>query len=482
MTALWIILGILALLLIVLVFNAFRIKKGMRKLTPEKENVTPEESERLAGELGRMIRCETVSSKDSYDDTEFKKLREVIRDLFPTFHEKAELKIFGDDCWIYKIPGKDTSRNIMVMSHHDVVGPGKDEWEHPPFCGEIFDGNIWGRGTLDTKTPLFAEFRAIEDLLNEGYVPSCNLYLGSSHNEEYGGDGIPLALKYFEENNIEFELILDEGGAVIDAPLPGLSCECAMLAVHEKGRHGLRCTAQVGDGHAGLGASPETPVVRMAKFIAETDKKKPFIRRIYPQVRAMFEELAPYMSFPFRLIFANLWLFGPLLKVLMPKVNPMGASMLGTMCAFSTIQCDRPLGNIQAKKVEAVAFMRCIDDKDLAEDIKALKKIGDKYGITIEDMPDAEYHEPADLTKPALAYVKKCVGEIFPHAACAPYILPAGTDARWLCGICPCVVRFAPIYMDSKQFKTVHSQNENISVKAVGDAVAFYKKFLRDYE
>lgn len=52
----------------------------------------------------------------------------------------------------------------MVMSHHDVVEATGD-WQEEPFGGIIKDGKLWGRGTVDTKTPLFAEFSAIEELL-----------------------------------------------------------------------------------------------------------------------------------------------------------------------------------------------------------------------------------------------------------------------------------------------------------------------------
>lgn len=117
-----------------------------------------------------MIQCRTVSVKDSYDDTEFQKLRHVMAELFPTVHKTAEKMTFSDDCWIYKIKGKDESRNIMLMSHHDVVD-ATGEWQYDGFSGEIADGKIWGRGTVDTKTPLFAEFSALEELLNEGFEP-----------------------------------------------------------------------------------------------------------------------------------------------------------------------------------------------------------------------------------------------------------------------------------------------------------------------
>lgn len=56
----------------------------------------------------------------------------------------------------------------MLMSHHDVVDV-TDDWLHPGFCGEIFGNKLWGRGTIDTKTSLFAEFMALEELLREGF-------------------------------------------------------------------------------------------------------------------------------------------------------------------------------------------------------------------------------------------------------------------------------------------------------------------------
>ena len=33
------------------------------------------------------------------------------------------------------------------------------------------ENQMWGRGTVDTKTPLFGEFSALEELLEVGYEP-----------------------------------------------------------------------------------------------------------------------------------------------------------------------------------------------------------------------------------------------------------------------------------------------------------------------
>ena len=179
--------------------------------------------------LRKMIECETVSVKGSFTPDEFMKLREVMKELFPEIHKKAEIQYFSEDCWLYKITGKDTSRNIMLMSHHDVV-EATGEWKYPPFAGEVHDGKIWGRGTFDTKASLFAEFTAVEELLADGFIPSCNLYIGSSHNEERFGDGMSLVNEYFKKEGLRFDVVLDEGGAIIAPPVDGVKAgKCAMV-------------------------------------------------------------------------------------------------------------------------------------------------------------------------------------------------------------------------------------------------------------
>ncbi len=478
MEILYIILLAVVCLIAVLYINTVRATKKARKLTEFKPFYNDDEIMNYALRLQKMIKCKTVSVKDSYDDTEFAKLRDVMTELFPTVHEKAEKMTFGDDCWIYKIKGTDQSRNIMLMSHHDVVEVS-GEWEHEGFSGEIVDGKIWGRGTVDTKTPLFAEFSALEELLNDGFIPPCNIWIGSSHNEELGGDGIPLANEYFKANNIKFEVILDEGGALIEPPLAGMkSDKCGMVAVHEKGRIYLECTATADNGHASLTAGVKaTPVERMSAFVNEITTTDIFIRRINPQVEAMFKHMAPYLAFPMNVLLSNLWLFGGIIKKVMPKINAQAGGLIGTTCTFNNIE-----GSTASKKCTAKAFMRPVDEKDFEEDLKKFKEIAKKYDIEVEMTEDSEYHGPADMTKPQFEYTMNCIGEIFPQYAASPFILPAGTDARTLTDVCECVLRFAPIKLSAQQLGSVHAENENIDIESVANCVAFYKHFVKNYK
>lgn len=430
-----------------------------------------------AKRLQKMIQCKTISVKNSYDDTEFAKLRNVMEELFPLVHENAKKMTFSDDCWIYCIEGKDTTRNIMLMSHHDVVAV-EGEWKYDGFSGEIVEDKIWGRGTVDTKTPLFAEFSALEELLAEGYEPPCNVYIGSSHNEELAGDGIPKALEYFKEQGITFEVVLDEGGAVIDPPVGGMKVEkCAMVAVHEKGFYHLNCKAVTGSAHAGLTAGQKaTPVERMSAFVHDISSKNIFIRRLNPQITAMFTHMASHCKFPMNLVFGNLWLFGGILKKIMPSLSPAAGGLLGTTCVFNKIE-----GSAETKECTARATLRPVDSADWQKDLQAFVDVAKKYDITVEIDEKSEYHEPADMTRPELAYAFDCIKKIFPEYPPIPMILPAGTDARHLTDICPCILRFAPIRLSAQQLASVHSENENIDLDAIGLAVDFYRELLKNY-
>lgn len=430
---------------------------------------------RYGARLAEMIRCKTVSKKDGFEPEEFLKLRKVIETLFPLVTKQAERTVFGDDAYLYKLTGLDETRNVMVMSHHDVV-EATGSWQEEPFGGALKDGKLWGRGTVDTKTPLFAEFTALEELLEEGFQFPVNVYLFSSHNEEIGGDGALLALDYFKKNQLRFDWIMDEGGAVIDPPMAGIDKKCAMMAVHEKGRCTAQLVAKNQQGHAGLEGEHKTPVMRMVSFMAQVDEEKPFIRKLHPEVRGMFEAMAPHISFPMGFVFSHLGLFSGLLIRIIPKLNAAAGEMLGTGCTFRKISTD-PDGTCRAE-----AFLRCINDEDFAKDLETLRLLAAKQDveITLRD-EDNEYYKPTSLDSTGYRYIKKTVEEAFPYAAAVPFILPAGTDARRFTDLSDAVIRFAPIDIDKQQYASVHGENENISVEKLHLAVDFYKALLRNY-
>ena len=476
MIVICIIIAIILVLACVLLLNTALQTQHQRELEGNHPTFSDAELEPYGKTFSRMLQCATESVKGSYNDTEFAKLRSVVETDFPLLHKKAERRILADDCWMYKIPGKDPGRNILLMSHHDVVAADSD-WTMPAFEGIIKEGKVYGRGAADTKGSLCAILFAAEEMLREGIVPPVNVYIVSSHNEELGGDGMAATLAYCQENGITFEVILDEGGAIVEPPLAGMDCEmCAMVAVHEKGRLKLKCTVENESSHVSLTAFKGNPVERMSAFIQEITTKNIFIRRLNPQTRSMFSALAPYCKLPMKVLLSNLWLFGGLLTRLLPKLNATAGGMVGTTCNFQDIQ-----GSVGSKICTSSVMLRNINEEDLKADYAAFKAIADKYGITLETERD-EYYPAADMASPAYRYTFDCLAKVFPRFPAAPYILPAGTDAWRLTPVCNCVLRFAPTRMSKQQLGSIHSADENLDISAVAEAAAFYKYFVVNYQ
>lgn len=176
------------------------------------------------------------------------------------------------------------------------------------------------------------------------------------------GDGAPNTVTWLTDHGVKLDLVLDEGGAVIEAPMPGLNGKYAMLGVLEKGYADVRFTAVSAGGHSST-PPKGTPLARLAAFVNRWKPGRRFQVKITPPVKAMFAAMAPDMAFPFRLLFGNLWLFGPLLKRVIPKVSGQAGALLHTTCAFTMAQGSDAPNVIPAEaSVTAICGLWCIRD------------------------------------------------------------------------------------------------------------------------
>ena len=455
------------------------MKKRVLGAIENRKNVSAEIRQEYVSTLKKMVDCKTVFTDNFENQSDFDKFYKVIEECFPNLCAKAERLTFGSGCFVYVIKGKNAKKNIMLMSHHDVVD-GDDKWETDPFNALEKDGALFGRGTIDTKTPLFAELQACEELIKEGYeFDGINLYIGSSNNEEVSGDGMVLATEYFKENNIHFETVLDEGGAITTGMIPTVTAKSAMVAVHEKSRHVYKCTTkQIAKGHGGLNPSDDSAVLRLSSFISEIGNAKIYKAKFQPEVRATFEAHAPYMAFPLSFLFNHLSLFAPIIKKVMLTI-PTAKAMLSTGITFTTVFAgEKENPQFKAKTAETTMFLRCVREDDLLNGLEKIKKIAEKYNVEIEQV-ERDYCEPSSFTSKPYQILEEVMNENFPDVIVAPYLLTAGTDARRFTDVADNILRFAPIDLDKKQFDTIHSANEHIYIDNVGQCVCFYKDFVK---
>lgn len=143
--------------------------------------------------LAQLVRIPTVSNYDAekFDETQFEGFREKLRELYPRVHAMCPPVRIAHTGMLFHWKGKSSAAPVVLMAHYDVVPVDEAGWKHPPFCGEVFDGELWGRGTLDTKITLLGILEAAERLMSEGFVPRNDVYFSFSGDEEVSGPSAP---------------------------------------------------------------------------------------------------------------------------------------------------------------------------------------------------------------------------------------------------------------------------------------------------
>ena len=94
---------------------------------------------------------------------------------------------------------------LGILGHLDVV-PAKesDGWAYPPFAGQIADGKLFGRGTMDDKGPMVACLYAVKALKESGFVPSKTVRLIFGCDEESGMECVNHYFKKMPKPSVSF--------------------------------------------------------------------------------------------------------------------------------------------------------------------------------------------------------------------------------------------------------------------------------------
>lgn len=435
---------------------------------------------RIAAEkLGAMIRVPTVSKHEHEDLSQFYIYHEVLEKQFPLIHERLEKTVLNGTL-LYRWEGKDKERlPILFMGHQDVVPASDEGWRVPAYSGEVIDGCLYGRGTLDCKGTMYVEMQAVEELLSEGFVPPCDVYLEYSINEETGGDGAAAAMRYLRDKGIRLALVMDEGGAVIEQAVPGMDRPYAVLGITEKGYMDVKITARGKGGHSST-PPRNTPAARLFAFANEIERKRPFKKKLIPEAGLMLSKMAPAFSFPLRFVLRNLWLFKPLVVAAMPKISPFGEALLATTCCFTQMK-GSDAANVIPKEPYLIANLRTSVHQNCEESLEVLKKYGKKYDLEFEVLMQRDASAVSNVGSDAYRYVESCIQKHFPDVGTAPYLIMGGTDCRHFHALTDTALRFAPIRMTNKQNDSCHAVNENVTLSALAEGVRFYKMFLKDY-
>lgn len=439
-----------------------------------------------------LLRIPTVSRDDAtlVDREPFERWVPTLRRLYPLTFEACELTMIDEFGILLRWPGADAALDpIMMMAHHDVVPVEGQKWERDPFGAEIADGEIWARGSLDTKCIVGAFFEATEHLIASGYVPPRDVWYFSSNGEEVSGPAARDAVAWLRERGIHPYLVLDEGGAVAgDTPL-GVKVPVAMVGVSEKGHVDLTVTARADGGHASTPTSVDAP--RLLARVCERIAANPGMPCFTEALDATLAELASRSSLLYRLVFSNLWLTRPAVAKIMAG-NGETAAMLRSTYALTQLE-GSPAHNVLPSVARANFNVRVAPFETVADAVERARALAAEEcaasgvspdHVTVEIATAVPYTEPAPVSPfendAAFDYLHRCVTGVYPEAGFAPYVQNSCTDSREFNAICDRVYRFCGFEYSGEARSLIHAENERIGVDVYKRGIEFYVAFLKN--
>ncbi len=448
-----------------------------------RENFKPQENEvefdkqKAIDNLAELIKCKTVSFRDAAleDDGEFEKLIGLLPSLYPNVFKTCEFKRLPDRALLFKWEGKAHNEAAVLMAHYDVVPVNEDDWEKPAFDAIIENGVMWGRGTLDTKVTFNGILTAADHLIKDGFIPQNDIYFAFSGGEEINGKGAVNIVDYFEENKIKLSMVVDEGGAVVENVFPGVTAPCGLIGIAEKGMMDVKYTAKSGGGHASA-PKPNSPIAALSNACCNIEQY-PFKRHLTMPVALMFDTLGRHSNFLYRMIFANLGIFMPVLDMVCKKQGGELNALMRTTVAF-TQSSGSNATNVIPPEAYLVSNIRLNPDDTINGALEYLKKTvaNDKIDITL--MHGMEPSRTSKVDCDAFDKVAVAVASTWKGTIVSPYLMVQCSDSRHYGRISDKVYRFSAMDLTSEERATIHGNNERIRLETIGKTVEFYIRLI----
>ncbi len=440
--------------------------------------------------LSGAIKIQTVSYKNDQPEkqSEFHQkilqFHQYLEQTFPKVHQHLTKQTINNYSLLYTWQGQDTAaKPALLMAHMDVVPVDEDpnkSWNKDPFSGDIDERYIYGRGTIDIKTPLIAMLHVIEEMLeNKNYQPKRTYYLAFGHDEEIGGkEGNKKISEYLQSQNVQLSIVVDEGGAVMTNAVQDVSIPLALVGIAEKGFANVKLSIDGQGGHASMPPTETIPGILAKAICAIEQHQMPPV--LSGPTRLMLEHLAPHMPFGKKLIMENLWATERLVKYLFAQKEVSNATVRTTIAP--TIIQSGCKDNVLPSSGNAILNCRLLPENSKNNVIQFIKDVVNDPRVKVEEVDGGWEASPVSNTKGAsFNFLKTVIQKVFPNVPVVPYLVVGGTDARYYASLSDSVFRFAPYRLDNDELKLMHGVNEKLSCENVTAAINFYKEFIANF-
>jgi carboxypeptidase PM20D1 len=252
----------------------------------------------------------------------------------------------------------------------------------------------------------------------------------------------------------------------------------ALVGIAEKGYLSVELLVQADGGHSSM-PPRHTAVGILAAAIARLEAS-PFPARLPEPVRRQFDFLGPEQGLARRAVFANLWLFAPLVRSQMDK-SPSTAAMLRTTIAPTMLEGSIK-ENVLPMRARAVVNFRVLPGSTTDEVIARVRSVIDDGRVQVEPTGTSR-SEPSpvsDTESAAFSRLHRAIAATFPDAIVAPSLVLGATDTRHFIGVADNQFRFLPARLARDDLKRYHGIDERVAVDNYAEFMRFYMRYLRE--
>jgi acetylornithine deacetylase/succinyl-diaminopimelate desuccinylase-like protein len=369
--------------------------------------------------------------------------------------------------------GEQDGPTLCFLGHVDTVLADAAEWCHDPWSGDVVDGFLWGRGSLDMKSQVAAEAVAGAALARDGWRPARGtLKLVFVSDEETGGDVGAQYLTTDHADKVRCDFLINEGG--------GESFEYGGrrrygVCCAEKGVFRFNVTAHGAAGHASLPRTGDNALLKLAPVLAKL-ADQPDSYEVTEGPAALLRGLGEDPADP-AVAMARLGASEPRLRTL---IEPMfGVTLTPTMASAS--------GKINVIPSRAQVRVDCRVPPGLGEDAarrRIAQVLGDQTdGLSIEFTEEIEGNQ-SPVDSDLMRAIERWVQGNDPGASAVPVILPGFSDSRWFRDAFPDCIAYGFFPQRHQGIldagPLVHNADERIDVRDLGFATGFFADIARE--
>ena len=371
---------------------------------------------------------------------------------------------------VARIAGRDTNRpGLVVHGHLDVVPANAADWSFDPFCGEIKDGYILGRGAVDMKDGDAMFLSIVRSWARTGYVPPRNILLIFFADEEAGST---YGSHWMVENRPEIfvgysEAISEVGG--FSVTITG-GHRLYFIETAEKGIQWLELTAHGTAGHGSF-INNDNAVTKLSRVISRIGS------HVWPQ-----RETATGAKFFGKIAELTGETYDPanastLLKHIGGAARMMGATVQNT--ANPSMLNAGYKANVIPGSATAVVDGRFLPgfEHELEETIRQL--VGDDASIHVQVRDKAL---EVDFSGPLVEAMSGAILSQDPEGVPVPYLMSGGTDNKALSDLGIVGYGFSPLRLPAELdfFALFHGVDERVPVEGLKFGVRALVNFFEN--